>query len=79
MKTVTTHEAKTHLSRLLKDVQRGEDIIILSGSTPTARLTRIDVSRPARPVVGVPTSKPVTYDPDAFEPLSDEVLAEWSL
>ena len=32
MKTVTTHEAKTHLSALLKEVSRGEEITILRGT-----------------------------------------------
>jgi antitoxin (DNA-binding transcriptional repressor) of toxin-antitoxin stability system len=32
MKAVTTHQAKTHLSRLLKEVQTGETIVILSAA-----------------------------------------------
>ena len=38
MKTVTVHEAKTHLSRLLRDVESGETLIIARGTTPVARL-----------------------------------------
>lgn len=38
MRTVTVHEAKTHLSRLLKAVEAGETIIVARGSTPIARL-----------------------------------------
>jgi prevent-host-death family protein len=79
MKTVTTHEAKTHLSRLLKEVQRGEEIIILNGTIPAARLTGVEAPPSRRPQVGTPTSEPVRYDPDAFRPLSDEELAEWSV
>lgn len=38
MKIVNTHEAKTHLSRLLKRVAAGEEIVIASAGTPVARL-----------------------------------------
>lgn len=78
MKTVTTHEAKTHLSRLLKEVQRGEEIIILSGKTPMARLTAISQPGPFRPKVGTITSAPVHLSPDAFKPMTDEEIDEWT-
>jgi antitoxin (DNA-binding transcriptional repressor) of toxin-antitoxin stability system len=38
MQTVSVHEAKTHLSRLLKKVQAGEDIVITSNGKPVATL-----------------------------------------
>lgn len=41
MKTVTVHEAKTHLSRLLKEVEAGETIIIRRGKTEVARLEAV--------------------------------------
>jgi antitoxin (DNA-binding transcriptional repressor) of toxin-antitoxin stability system len=47
MKTVTTHEAKTHLSRLLREVEAGETIIIARGKTQIARLEPLgDAQRP---------------------------------
>ena len=79
MKTATTHQAKTHLSRLLKDVQGGETIIILNGSVPVAKLTGVEPSGVARPKVGMLTSGPVHYAEDAFQPLTDEELEEWGL
>jgi prevent-host-death family protein len=79
MKTVTTHQAKTHLSRLLKEVQAGETIVILNSSVPVAQLTAIEPSGMARPKVGARTSEPVRYTDDAFKPLEDEELAEWAL
>lgn len=42
MNAVTMHEAKTHLSKLVKRVQAGEEIIITNGKTPAARLVPID-------------------------------------
>jgi len=38
VKTVNVHEAKTHLSRLLKRVGAGEEIIIAKAGKPVARL-----------------------------------------
>jgi len=38
---VNIHQAKTHLSRLLVDVGRGEDVIIAKNGQPLARLTSI--------------------------------------
>jgi prevent-host-death family protein len=79
MKTVTTHEAKTHLSRLLKDVLRGETVIVTNGSVPVARLTAVEPVPPTRPPVGTVTSEPVALTDDAFAPLSDGELKEWGL
>ena len=47
MVEVGVHEAKTHLSRLLRRVAAGEEIVITSGGWPTARLVPIGVA-PAR-------------------------------
>lgn len=79
MKTTTTHQAKTHLSRLLKEVQAGETIVILNGNVPVAKLTAIEPADKTRPTVGTRTSEPVTYTDDAFQPLADAALAEWGL
>ena len=47
MGTVTIHVAKTHLSRLIERVAAGEEIVILRGKTPVARLTAL-ASKPAK-------------------------------
>jgi prevent-host-death family protein len=44
MRKVTVHEAKTHLSRLLREVEAGEEIIICRGKVEVARLARADAS-----------------------------------
>ncbi len=51
MKTVTIHQAKTHLSRLLREVEAGETIIIARGKTEVARLAPLDADA-ARPRTG---------------------------
>ena len=38
MKTVNIHEAKTHLSRLLRRVAAGEEVVIAKAGKPVARL-----------------------------------------
>lgn len=38
MRAVNVHEAKTHLSRLLKRVEAGEEIVIARAGKPVARL-----------------------------------------
>lgn len=44
-KTVNIHEAKTHLSRLVRRAQSGEEIIIARGGTPVARLVGVESPR----------------------------------
>ncbi len=79
MKTVTTHSAKTHLSRLLKEVQHGETIVILHGKEPVAKLTAMKQKRQTRPKVGEITSGPISYTDDTFVPLDEKELEEWGL
>ena len=38
MQVVNIHEAKTQLSRLLEQVQSGEDVVIAKSGTPIVRL-----------------------------------------
>jgi len=79
MKKNTTRYAKTHLSRLLKDVHEGEEIVILNGQTPAGRLIAVSPNSRRRPVVGTVTSEPVVCAEDAFAPLDDDALKEWGL
>ena len=80
MKTVTTHEAKTHLSKLLAEVEAGEEVVICRGSRPAARLSPLArPSSPRRPRVGTRTSGTITATADAFAPLSEEELKVWGL
>ncbi len=41
MKTVNTHEAKTNLSRILAEVERGEEYILARAGKAIARLSPI--------------------------------------
>ncbi|HEY4055335.1 MAG TPA: type II toxin-antitoxin system Phd/YefM family antitoxin [Kofleriaceae bacterium] len=42
MKVVKIHEAKTHLSRLIKEVQKGEEIVIARGNKPVVKLVLVE-------------------------------------
>ncbi len=48
--TVTIHEAKTHLSRLLKRVELGEEIIIVRGKKPIAVLKSLPQKKQKRQI-----------------------------
>lgn len=41
MRIVNVHEAKTRLSELLAEVEKGEDIVIARAGKPIARLTAL--------------------------------------
>lgn len=38
MQTVNIHEAKTHFSKLIEQIQRGEEVVIAKAGVPVARL-----------------------------------------
>jgi len=40
--TVNMHEAKTQLSKLVSQVQEGEEVLIARAGKPVARLTRVE-------------------------------------
>jgi prevent-host-death family protein len=72
MKTVSIHEAKTQLSRLLRRVSAGEEIIIAKDGKPVARL--VPVSDPRR--LGTDKGRFV-IPPDFDAPLPDDGLADF--
>lgn len=74
MAEVTIHEAKTHLSRLLRRVAAGEEIVITRGRTPVARLVPVDPA--ARRELGFDRGK-VRVDPDFDAPLPEEILRDF--
>lgn len=49
MDTYNVHEAKTHLSRLLERVERGEEIVIARGGRPVAVLRPVASPAKRRP------------------------------
>ncbi len=74
MPVVNVHEAKTNLSRLLVQVEAGEDIIIARSGTPVARLVRFQ--KPGKRQFGSMKGL-VKLDDSFFDPLPEEELAAW--
>jgi len=74
MKTVNIHDAKTHFSRLLRRVQRGEEIVIAKAGHPVARLVPITEGR--RRILGSDRGA-FAVPPDFDAPLPDEILADF--
>lgn len=72
MAQVNIYEAKTHLSRLLRRVRAGEEIVIAEAGTPIARLLPIDAGRCPRKL-GVDAGA-VEIAPDFDAPLPDSIL-----
>lgn len=77
--TVTIYQAKTHLSRILQQVERGEEVVVCRGKQPIARIIPSISAKPKRPKVGEPTSPRVEMSVDAFAPMGDDELKEWGL
>lgn len=46
MRTVNIHDAKTHLSRLLEQVARGESFVIAKAGRPIAKVVPLDAPDP---------------------------------
>lgn len=77
-KHVNVHQAKTELSKLLAEVEKGREVVIARNGTPVARL--VPYPEPGRRRLRVNTWKgriEIAADFDA--PLTDAELAEWGL
>ena len=71
---VNVHEAKTHLSRLLARVAKGEEVILAKAGKPVARLLPIAV--PGKRVLGQDEGK-VFIAEDFDAPLPEDILADF--
>jgi prevent-host-death family protein len=78
VKVVATNEAKTHLSSLLREVERGETIVISRGRKPLAKLVPYDeAERAPRPKVGEMIDEPCRIPEEALRPMNAEELRAW--
>ena len=77
MVTVNVHEAKTHLSRLLKQVEAGEEVIIARNGEPVARL--VSSGKPGKPRFGAMKGNKAweALSDLVLQPLPEEELALW--
>ncbi|UVO55631.1 type II toxin-antitoxin system Phd/YefM family antitoxin [Sphingomonas sp. SUN039] len=77
MTTVSVHEAKTHLSRLIEQVLAGEEVVISRNREPVVRLVR-EAPAKKRPLLGAFKGQ-FDIDDAAFAPMTDEELRDWGL
>lgn len=74
--TYTVHQAKTHFSRLIKEAEAGQEVVVLRGKKPVAKIVPIPGSRSSRRELAGAYRGMVQFDDKAFDPLSDNDLAE---
>ena len=78
MTTVTVHQAKTHLSKLIAAAERGEEVVIARGDKPAVRLV------PFAPEFATPPTRRFgalreegRFDDSFFDPLPEDELRRW--
>lgn len=73
MRTLNIHDAKTNLSRLVEEVNAGEELVIAKAGKPMARLVPIKAPVPAKKPGFLKGKIRIAADFDA--PLPEELLA----
>ena len=76
MATVTIHQAKTQLSKLIARAEAGEEIVIARGKEPVVRLAPVEAKHRKRKP-GYLKHLPPIPDSFFFDPLPDDELALW--
>ena len=75
-KTVTVREAKTHLSRLLADVENGDEVTITRAGRPVARLVALAPVPPQKRELGRERGQ-IWISPNFDDPMPDAWRDEW--
>jgi prevent-host-death family protein len=74
----TVHQAKTHFSRLLKEAEAGQVVVVMRGKKPVAKIVPIDPPATEKPpfrLIGAYRGR-ISWDEDAFDPMTDQELSE---
>lgn len=71
VKTVGMHEAKTTLSQLVRDLERGDEVVITRSGTPVARLVAPESHRSAAASYGIARGQ--MWIADDFDDDDDEM------
>ncbi len=74
MSIVNVHQAKTQLSRLLAQVEAGEEVVIARRGVPVARLVRCNLQ--AKRKFGAMKGT-LLVENSFFDPLPEEELRAW--
>jgi len=73
-RTVNIHEAKTHFSKLVDEVEAGGEVIIARAGKPAVRLVPLEVKKP-KIKFGVLKGRNFRMSDDFNDPLPDDLLA----
>ncbi len=73
----TVHQAKTNLSRLIKEAEKGKEVVIARGKTPVVKLVAIGAGRKRR-IPGKLRGQ-LSMKPSAFDPMSPAELKDWGI
>ena len=74
MSVVNVHQAKTQLSRLLAQVEDGQEVVIARNGKPVARL--VGCQHRGKREFGILAGQ-ITIDDSFFEPLPETELSAW--
>jgi prevent-host-death family protein len=74
----TVHQAKTNLSKLLRRVENGEEVVIARGKEPVAKIIPFPARKKKKRVPGSLKGK-IHIHPSFFDPMSKEELALWGI
>jgi len=73
----TVHQAKTNFSRILKEVEAGQEVVVMRGKKPVAKIIAVEPpSKPNVPFRLMGAYPDISWTPDAFDPFTDEELIE---
>jgi prevent-host-death family protein len=75
MTSVSVHEAKTHLSRLLREVAEGREIEVTNRNRVVARIVPPAAPK-KKPLLGALKGK-IKFDDSFFDPLPEDELNAW--
>lgn len=73
MRVVNMHEAKTHLSRLVRDAENGQPFIIARSGKPLVKVVPLETTDSAPRRIGFFLDMSI---PDDFDRMDDKEIAE---
>ena len=73
----TVHQAKTQFSKLLKEAEAGKEVVVMRGKKPVAKIIAINEAGTLKRRVPGGFEGLVKADDRAFDPLTNEELAEY--
>lgn len=76
VREVSIHEAKTHLSRLIREVLLGREVVIRKGQEPLVKLVPFQQESESPRIPGQEKGR-IVIDPSFFNPMTEEELADF--